>query len=105
MELKSTNKFSTPQQSHGDGEGDGPSLIQEPALGFVVIKTDESNIPSEMDVLASIPGVQYVERNPVMHVLNRDDVPGASGGHGRRLVETTPWGIDMVNVTHLWDVS
>jgi len=45
------------------------------------------------------------QREHVMRALNRDDAPAASGGQGRRLQGEIPWGINMVNMTHLWDVS
>ena len=112
VELKSVNKFSRPQQANGggaDGGSSGLSSIEsnDPVLGYVVIKTEESNVRHEMGELASIPGVKHVERDHVMHMLDSNMPAGASDGDGRGLLqeEETPWGIDMVNVTHLWDVS
>ena len=59
-----------------------------------------------MRKLASIPGVKHVERDHVIHIDSKMPA-GASDGDGRNLLqeEETPWGIDMVNVTHLWGVS
>mmetsp|Transcript_2032 Transcript_2032/g.4441 ORF Transcript_2032/g.4441 Transcript_2032/m.4441 type:complete len:781 (-) Transcript_2032:143-2485(-) len=113
--------------SDDEEEDDGPRSVREPVLGYVVIRTGESNVVHEMEELASIPGVRYVERDHVMRfagdrglprsrVVDATDRERAARSRRRslakaRVVESDDsyaqylWGIDMVNVTQLWDIE
>jgi len=61
----------------------------------------------------NIQGVTSIEIDAESHIdmLNNDQVKkyiddiDIERSESRRLQEQRPWGIDLVNVTHLWDVS
>ena len=61
----------------------------------------------------NIQGVTSIEIDTELHIdlLNNDQVKkyideiDIERSESRRLQEQRPWGIDLVNVTHLWDVS
>ena len=77
-------------------------------MGYAVIVTTED--PS---TYTNIQGVTSIEIDAELHIdmLNDDQVKkyideiDIERSESRRLQEQRPWGIDLVNVTHLWDVS
>lgn len=77
-------------------------------MGYAVIVTTED--PS---TYMNMEGVTSIEIDAELHIdmLNDDQVKkyidenDIERSESRRLQEQRPWGIDLVNVTHLWDVS
>jgi len=94
------------------GNGGGRQLQdEESTAGIAVIVTTE-----DISAYQSINGVTKVERDTELSIdslrsnFDPDVVKKYIGDldraqSGRKLQETRPWGIDLVNVTQLWDVS
>ena len=74
-------------------------LHDAPVLGYVVLTNASAD---GMDELASIPGVRHIEQSRERHILDSKSMDASEGCRlRRRLEETCPQGIDLVNVTQL----
>mmetsp|Transcript_27329 Transcript_27329/g.41071 ORF Transcript_27329/g.41071 Transcript_27329/m.41071 type:complete len:395 (+) Transcript_27329:103-1287(+) len=96
--------------------------------GFSVLEFETDDIKAEIAALSAIDGVTAVEQDGMMHINTMEYQQKLRGGaadhireiqdaisatadelaedaeaqHGRRLAEQTPYGIDMVNASHVW---
>ena len=99
--------------------------------GFSVLELETDDLKAEIAALSAIEGVTAVEEDSMMHIMSMeydqklrggggvaehireiqdaigaatDELPeeDAEAHHGRRLAEETPYGINMVNASHVW---
>ena len=99
--------------------------------GFSVLEFETDDIKAEIAALSAIDGVTAVEQDGMMHINTMEYQQKLRGGaadhireiqdaisatadelaedaeaqHGRRLAEQTPYGIDMVNASHVWEYT
>lgn len=106
VKIKHQKTFSRPQKKKSrGGRGNGGvrrGLQDAETVGYAVITTDED--PS---IYTSIPGVMNAEVDDELHIelYDHEDNKYFNGAEMRRnLQELIPWGIDLVNVTQLWDL-
>eukprot|EP00984_Skeletonema_dohrnii_P033027 scaffold28371_cov93-Skeletonema_dohrnii-CCMP3373.AAC.1 len=99
--------------------------------GFSVLELETDDLKAEIAALSAIEGVTAVEEDSMMHIMSLEYDQKLRGGggvaehireiqdaisttadelpeedvevqHGRRLAEETPYGINMVNASHVW---
>ncbi|KAK1746751.1 subtilase family serine peptidase [Skeletonema marinoi] len=99
--------------------------------GFSVLELETDDLKAEIAALSAIEGVTAVEEDSMMHIMSMEYDQKLRGGggvaehireiqdaisatadelpeedveaqHGRRLAEETPYGINMVNASHVW---
>ena len=100
--------------------------------GFSVLELETDDLEAEIAALSAIEGVTAVEEDSMMHIMSMEYDQKLRGGggvvaehireiqdaisatadelpeedvearHGRRLAEETPYGINMVNASHVW---
>ena len=110
-EFKGAKHFHRPQRkkSKKGGAAGGRSLLdeEEAVAGWAAIVVPEgSSVAEVMTDLGTIPGVS-VEQDSEVHIdsLRGRGTQADDSSSGRHLQDSTPWGIHLVNVTELWEVS
>ncbi len=117
-----------------DDQDDDDAYDFAKGISFVTVDTASEDFDAEVAALENIEGVSSVEEDAPMHILSTDmehqqnlrgvkaadhiseiqDAMKAAAdalpvpedkSHGRRLDDEVPYGIDMVNASHVWGQS